>query len=142
VPVLDGYPSGVASSQNPAVIFGMNKTFLPLLIVGLVVACETIPVKELTEEEKKVLGEYESKYNGNTLKYVFLENGIGAWYLGGKKEQEYKWTIVNGEIHAEDDDIYIYRINKDLNLTYIAIIRDGKRDDSIKYANITFKKIE
>ena len=116
--------------------------YIILLIGLLVVGCTTIPVKELTAEEKKVVGEYQSKYNGSTLKYVFLENGIGEWFLDGKKEQEYKWAIVNGAIHAEDDDIYIYRINDDLSITYIAIIRDGKRDDSIKFADITFKKIE
>ena len=116
--------------------------YITLLIGLLVVGCTTIPVKELTTEEKKVVGAYQSKYNGNTLKYVFMENGIGEWFLDGKKEQEYKWTIVNGEIHAEDDDIYIYRINDDLSITYIAIIRDGKRDDSIKFADITFKKIK
>ena len=118
---------------------------LIILAVGLLaVGCETIPVKELTAKEKKVVGEYQSKYNGNTLKYVFLENGIGEWFLDGKKEQEYKWAIVNGEIHAEDDGIYVYSINDDSSITYIAIIRirDGKRDDRIKFANITFKKIK
>ncbi len=52
----------------------------------MTVGCETIPVKELTEEEKKVVGEYESKYNGNTLKYIFLKNGVDAWYLDGKNK--------------------------------------------------------
>ncbi|MBO34796.1 MAG: hypothetical protein CMO64_01190 [Verrucomicrobiales bacterium] len=118
------------------------KILIPILVGLLVVGCTTIPDKELTAEEKKVVGEYQSKYNGNTLKYVFLENGFGEWFLDGKKEQEYRWEIVNGEIHAEDDDIYIYRINDDLSITYIAIIRDGKRDDSIKFADITFKKIK
>ena len=115
------------------------------LILGLLVmGCAAIPVKELTAEEKKVVGEYQSKFNGSTLKYVFLGNGTGEWFLDGKKEQEYKWAIVNGEIHAEDDDIYVYRLNDDSSITYIAIIRirNGKRDDSIKFANITFKKIK
>ena len=57
------------------------------------------------------------------------------------KRQAYSWTVVNGEIQYEDDDdIYVYSINDDLSITYIAIIRDGKRDDSIKFADITFKK--
>ena len=123
----------------------MKNTLLVIvvLIVGLLaVGCETIPVKELTAEEKKVVGEYEEEYCGKRFKYVFLGNGTAEWFLDGKKEQEYKWAIVNGEIHAEDDDIYVYRINKDLSITYIAIIRDVKRDDSIKFANITFKKIK
>ena len=115
--------------------------YITLIIGLLVVGCATIPVKELTAEEKKVVGEYQSKYDV-TLKYVFLENGIGEWFLDGKKEQEYKWAIVNGEINAEDDNTYVYRINKDLSITYIAIIRDGKRDNSLKFANITFKKIK
>ena len=119
--------------------------YITLIIGLLVVGCGTIPVKELTAEEKKVVGEYQAlHYTGNTIKYVFLANGTGEWFLDGKKEQEYKWAIVNGEIHAEDGDIYVYRINDDSSITYVAIIRvrDGKRDDSIKFANITFKKIE
>ena len=116
--------------------------YITLLIGLLVAGCTTIPVKELTAEEKEVVGGYQSKYNGNTFKYIFMENGRGEWFLDGKKEQEFKWKIINGEIHAEDDDIYIYRINDDLSITYIAIIRDGKRDDSIKFADITFKKIK
>ena len=122
--------------------------YITLIIGLLAVGCATIPVKELTAEEKKVVGEYEEEYDlGEGLqrfKYVFLENGIGEWFLDGKKEQEYKWAIVNGEIHAEDDDIYVYRLNDDSSITYIAIIRirDGKRDDSIKFANITFKRIK
>tara|TARA_B100001123_G_scaffold303761_1_gene339079 strand:- start:177 stop:533 length:357 start_codon:yes stop_codon:yes gene_type:complete len=116
--------------------------YITLLIGLLVAGCTTIPVKEQTAEEKEVVGGYQSKYNGNTLKYIFKENGRGEWFLDGKKEQEFKWKIINGEIHAEDDDIYIYRINDDLSITYIGIIRDGKRDDSIKFADITFKKIK
>ena len=122
--------------------------YITLIIGLLVVGCATIPVKELTAEEKKVVGEYEEEYDlGDGLqrfKYVFLGNGTAEWFLDGKKEQEYKWAIVNGEIHAEDDDIYVYRLNDDSSITYIAIIRirDGKRDDSIKFANITFKKIK
>ncbi|HAN07896.1 MAG TPA: hypothetical protein DCP89_05295 [Acidimicrobiaceae bacterium] len=117
------------------------KVLISIFIGLLVPGCTTVPVKELTTEEKKVVGEYQSKFNGHTLKYVFMKNGAGAWFLDGKKEQAYSWAVVNGEIQYEDDDdIYVYSINDDLSITYIAIIRDGKRDDSIKFADITFKK--
>ena len=115
--------------------------YITLIIGLLVMGCATIPVKELTAEEKKVVGEYQSEFNGSTLKYVFLGNGTGEWFLDGKKEQAYSWAVVNGELQYEDDDdTYVYSINDDLSITYIAIIRDGKRDDSIKFADITFKK--
>ena len=48
------------------------------------------PVKELTPEEKKalrdsVVGEYEGKdEDGDTIKVVVLENGIGESYLNGR----------------------------------------------------------
>ena len=107
--------------------------------------CLTPEKKQQKALRDSVVGEYEYKdKDGNAFKHVLLENGIGEWYLDGRKEQEYKWIIVNGEIHAEDDDIYIYKINDDLSITYIAIIRirDGKRDDSIVRIDFTFKKIK
>ena len=116
------------------------KVLISILIGLLVLGCATVPIKELTTEEKKVVGEYQSKFNGHTLKYVFMKNGAGAWFLDGKKEQAYSWAVVNGELQYEDDDTYVYSINDDLSITYIAIIRGGIRDDSIKFADITFKK--
>ena len=101
------------------------------------------PVKKLTLEEK-VVGEYESIYNGKTYKRVFLKNGIVEWYVNGKKRAEYKLEIVNEEIHADFGSEYkdIYRINTDRSITHIAYISDGEREDFPKQEQLTYKKIE
>ena len=123
--------------------------YITLIIGLLVVGCLTPEQKAL---RGSVVGEYESPIGGWTrgnvtyppAKQVYLENGTVEQSMDGKKHTAFKWAIVDGEIHAEDDDIYVYRLNDDSSITYIAIIRirDGKRDDSIKFANITFKKIK
>ena len=101
------------------------------------------PVKELTLEEK-VVGEYESIYNGKIYKRVFLENGIVEWYVNGKKRAEYKLEIVNEEIHAAFGSEYkdIYRINTDRSITHIAYISDGEREDFPKEEQVTYKRIK
>ena len=104
----------------------------------------TKPVKELTLEEK-VVGEYEIKEDGNTGRLVLLENGIAEAYLNGKKaEDEGKWKIVDGEIHADDGGIVVFSINKGSSITAIAqISKDGKRRNIPKDNQIyTHKKIK
>ena len=89
----------------------------------------------------RVIGEYERKrVNGDTIKRVFLENGIRERYTNGKKEllpislragsSQNKWSIVNGEIHAQYAYwMGVYRINPDGSITWIATIkRDGRGD--------------
>ena len=96
--------------------------------------------------EKKVIGEYELKEDGNTERVVVLDNGIMELYKNGKKDEvEHKWSISKeGEIHATDSegDIFIFRINKNGSLTIIAVIMDGKRKDISKDRQKTFKKIK
>ena len=100
------------------------------------------PVKELTAEEKKVVGEYEQKEDGNTYKSVYLDNGILESYANGKKqESEFKWSIVDGEIHVNYNNgcEEVYRINKDKSITRIAIIEDGERAEFPKEEQHTYK---
>ena len=104
------------------------------------------PVKELTQEEK-VLGTYELKKYGATLRVVILENGIVEGYKNGKKEEgEGKWSISKeGEIHivTKAGIIIVYRIDKDGSITQIAYIeKDGKRIDPPEEEQATFKKIK
>ena len=101
------------------------------------------PVKELTLEAK-VVGDYESIYNGKTYKRVFLKNGIVEWYVNGKKRAEYKLEIVNKEIHAAFGSEYkdIYRINADRSITHIAYIDNGEREDFPKEGQVTYRKIK
>ena len=123
--------------------------YITLIIGLLVMGCATIPVKELTAEEKKVVGEYEEEYDlGDGLqrfKYVFLGNGTAEWFLDGKKEQEYKWAIVNGEIHVtynKEAVTVVHRINTDISITWIARIWDGKRKALPKEDQFTYKRIK
>ena len=113
------------------------------------------PVKELTAEEK-VVGTYEAKIGEDTLRVAFLENGIFEKCTDGEKDvgreggqevgREYKWKVVNGEIHIEDEDgdigVDVARINKDGTITGIAEIRNGKREDFPKGDQVTFRKIK
>jgi len=140
----------------------MQRTLI-VLVVGLLVAgCgETEePVKEeLTVEEKKalrdsVVGEYEYKLNGDTIKQVLLENGIGKDYENGKLTDEGKWKIVNGKLHViyeEGSEVggggewvtQVHRINRDRSHTFIAEIdKSGKRTDVQKGNQATYKKIK
>ena len=117
----------------------------------------TEPVKELTLEEK-VVGEYEFKIDENTVRMVFLDNGIVEAYRNGKKgEKDGKWKISkDGELHVTDPDgnILVYRINKGGSLTVIAgILKDGTalsmrlegaigREDFPEERQFTFKRIK
>jgi len=86
------------------------------------------PVKELAKED--VVGTYELKGDGGTNRAVLLDNGIWENYENGKKTGEYKWKLVNGEIHFVDNDgdIIVLRINKDRSIIIIAKIdKDGER---------------
>ena len=77
---------------------------------------------------------------------VFLENDIWEGYENGKKSKgDYKWSISkDGELHivGKDGDIGVYRINKDGNITGIADIEDGKREDFPKENQHTIQKIK
>ena len=108
--------------------------------------------RELTFEEKKVVGTYERKdviidihHFMTTLdKNVFLENGIVEFYNNGKKEEDDgKWKIIDGELHANDGiSVGVLRKNKDNSITYIARIKDGKREEVPKKNQFPLKKIK
>ena len=104
----------------------------------------TQPVRTLTAEEKKVVGEYE--FGGSTTKSVLLQNGACEVYVNGKKEEaKLKWSISNEEIHVNDSRFsgnFVYRLNKDKSITYIAKIIEGKRKAIPKDEQLTYKKIK
>jgi len=102
------------------------------------------PVKELTLEEKRVIGTYEVKVDGETFRDVYLENGVVEGYVDDKKdEEEGKWSISKeGELHFiyENGDIVVFRINKDGSITIITYIdKDGEREDYPKEDQHTYK---
>ena len=130
------------------------KVLIPIVIGLLVVGCG----KKLTPEEQKalidsVVGEYESKVGGN-FKYVFLDNGTWEWHIDDESnnpfnnQSEYKWSIVDGEIHttSADGSISMLRINQDKSINEIAILdKYGERIDlkgRIGREGDTFKKIK
>ena len=131
------------------------KTLVLLSTILLLGACATNThkenstpakhVKELTPEEKKIVGTYELKNGGDTFRNVFLDNGVLEAFEKGKKcEEEYKWTIVGKEVHVEwgNGRVLIYRINSDGSLTDIATIIGGERTDRRKEYQFTYKKIK
>jgi hypothetical protein len=134
--------------------------YITLIIGLLVVGCEkggeitigeppkTKPVKELTAEEKKVVGAYELELKkfGETHRYVLLDNSTVEYYLDGKKEEaEHKWSIVDKEVHIERENsaVSVFSINKDESITGIATIdEDGKRKEILKEHQHTREKIK
>ena len=44
--------------------------------------------RELTAEEKKLVGTYERKRGANTFRFVFLDNGLMAHYSNGEKDSK------------------------------------------------------
>ena len=102
-------------------------------------------VKELTLEEK-VVGTYEVSLGEDTMRMVFLVNGIVERYENGKKEEEEgNWKITaQGEIHLNPEGKnFLFRINEDGSITIVARIdADGKREEAPKEDQETFKKIK
>ncbi len=115
----------------------------------------------LTPEQKQkalrdsAVGEYELKefrsarfLKGAVLKQVYLENGVREWYINITKQGSFKWSIVDGEIHVDNEDkdapggTGILRINEDGSITDIAYIIDGERTDFRKEDQYTYKKIK
>ena len=121
----------------------MQKTLIILIVGILAVGCLTSEQKQKALRDS-VVGEYEGKGDGNTFKYVYLENGVYEHYNNGKKDAETTWSIVDGETHVKSSSgfIYVHRINTDKSITYIAKIVDGKRIDASKHHQSTYKKIK
>ena len=101
------------------------------------------PTKELSLREK-VVGSYEGKKDGFTFRVVLLENGIVEFYNNGEKEEDDgKWKIIDGELHANDGiSVGVLRKNKDNSITYIARIKDSKREEVPKEYQVPLKKIK
>ena len=129
----------------------MKRTLIVLVLGLLSVGCASL--------RDSVVGEYERKdEDGNTYKRVFLDNGVYEYHYNGKKEEEFKWSIVDGEIHIEYGSgvFNVYRINAGINhsttgfgsrdlsksITLLAFIDDGKRTDIPKEQQYTLKKIK
>ena len=107
--------------------------------------------KKLTAEEKKLVGSYEAKKEETTVKLVLLENGKSEHWVNGEKKGEATWKLVEKEVHVlgrkrlffgDGEDARVYKIEPNSDLTWIANIRDGKREDVPIGEQFTFKKIK
>ena len=102
------------------------------------------PVKELTLEEK-IVGTYEGKIDDYAVRLALLDNGVLENYEDGKKRDEAKWKIVDGDIHSPTaiGITGVLIINKDGSLTWIANIdKKGNRKDLQKKEQESYKKIK
>ena len=110
--------------------------------------------RQLTSEEKDMVGTYEHKNPGYDTKYVLLEDGIAEFYNSDagivpstdyKFTNKKKWSIVDNKLHIADVQgmhIDVYRINQDNSLTKIAYIENGKRSAYSQEKQLTYKKIK
>ena len=73
------------------------KVLIPILIGLLVVGCGKSP-------EEKLVGSYEAKGFGDTVKFVLLENGKFESYQNGRKLAEGSWKIVKKEVFAKGEN--------------------------------------
>ena len=108
--------------------------------------------KKLTpEEQQKVVGTYEAKKEETTVKLVLLENGKSEHWVNGEKKGEATWKLVEKEVHVlgrkrlffgDGEDARVYKIEPNGDLTWIANIRGGKREDVPIKEQLTFKKLK
>ena len=129
---------------------------LLVLIAGLLaVGCTTVKDigvhlgggKPTTPTIKSVTGTYEATIDGDTGNLVLLANGKVKFHDGNDgKDKEGTWELVEKEVRIEEVDIEevtdILKIERNRNLTIIALIEDGKRTDFPKDKQITFKRIK
>ena len=113
------------------------KVLITVVIGLLVVGCGG---RSLTEEEKKVVGSYEAKVEGVTVKLVFLENGKVEHY---RNEEGREWKIDEKKVHVvSKNSTSIYKIEPNGDLTWIALDYVGERIPKRPFQSATFKKIK
>ena len=110
--------------------------------------------RKLSQEEEKLVGEYEAKAGGETIKLVLLENAKVEDYQNDEKfGAELTWEILEKEVHVGRVDsspgvdksslkIDILKIESNGDLTIIALVEDGKRTDFPKDKQVTLKRIK
>ncbi len=74
----------------------------------------------------QIIGIYEREDNGDILRQDYLANGIMEEYNNGEKLEEYKWEIINGEVHIKVNEGIVRILNfspEDSSLTVVKTIR-------------------
>ena len=107
------------------------KTFISILILLVAVGCGKSP-------EEKIVGGTYAWDKDNDFRLTFKKDGVCEGYELDKPNEEkeiYNWEIKNGEvimtaqlITSDGKPTYVYRIEKDGDLTLIAdgATKDGK----------------
>ena len=104
----------------------------------LLVGCATTPMM------KSLVGSYELSIKEDTTKLVLLENGKVEIYFNGEKIDEETWKVVGTEVHIVTPNVtlVVWKIEPNGDLTWIAHILDGKRDDYTIEDQLTLKKLK
>ena len=98
---------------------------------------EAKPVKEQTAAEKLV-----GTYEGGLAKIVFLGDGNFEYYSEGNKVFANKWKIIDNEVHIKLIYTIVHKIEPNGDLTGIAEIKDGKREEVPKELQSFYKRIK
>ncbi len=131
----------------------MKALYAVLLALVLGVGCGG---RELTAEEKKVVGAYEAKVGNQTQKFIFLENGVFEQYLLSpdtiNRDEKWiglcSWKIEDGLIHArrfhsDQSDHHFFYITFYGNITLVKRQNFGEAEprDLPAREHLTFKRI-
>ena len=133
-------------------------------IVALMLGCKPNATGIDEALREKVVGTYERKRGNDTIRYVFLDNGLGKYHDGEQSSQEgtsiaipLKWSIVDNEVHIiwSSNYVEVGMINPVNSIIFIADIRNGKRTERLngvveidvngkktKETQTTYKKIK
>ena len=133
------------------------KTKLTLFIAVLATAlfavgCNTISLleRDLTLEEKKVVGTYLQMDGTTKLTLVLLSNGVSKSYVNNKKDSVATWSMRQNEIFIKYYNFgatglgithAIHRLNPDESLTLVGHIVGGKRMPFQNSVELMYKKI-
>jgi len=98
--------------------------------------------------ERDVVGVYEGREDDETVTFGLLKNGVYELYENGESVEEGQWKVTSDKIHITINDpevgtvLNINQINADGSITEIAEMTDGKREDTPKERQYTYKKIK
>ena len=103
--------------------------------------------KEIPEED--VIGSYELPDKRGPIKLNFLENGKVEFHPSVGIKEDGTWKIVRKEVHVSSEggpyEVAVCKIEPNGDLTFIAYIDDGKRQEATKEFQefqTTYKKIK
>ena len=132
------------------------KNLITIFIMLVAAGCGKTEVETKTETKTErifdgdqppldlpLVGTYEAKKEETTVKLVLLENGKSEHWVNGEKKGEATWKIVEKEVLVVGKEFTeVLKIEPNGDLTAIARIKDGKRKETPKENQSTFKKLK